>query len=194
MSSSSSRRVGPAPGSTEQVRTEEVARLVPVVYERLRRVARRHLKSQRAGHTLDSAALVHEVYLKLAMVEEGGGRWEDRKHFLATAILAMRTILVDHARRRQAQRRGGGDAHSPIEEVDESELMSQAEAERLLGIERALAHLAQSNAEAARLVEYRCFGDLTVEEAAAVLGMSYATARRRWDFAKAWLQREFAQA
>ena len=156
--------------------------LFPLVYDELRRLARRHLARERPGHTLDSVALVNEAYLKL--VDQDGVRLHDRAHFFAVSARAMRAILVDHARARNAAKRGGGAVALPLDEV--AELLSDEQAEHLELLDEGLAQLASVNAEATQVVECLYFGGLTLEETAAALGMSVATVRRRWTFATAW--------
>ena len=160
--------------------------IFPLVYGELRRLARRQLARERPGHTLDSVALVNEAYLKL--VDQQGVRAENRVHFFAVSARAMRSILVDYARARNAAKRGGGRAAVPLEEVEE--LLSDEQAEHLEALDESLARLASVNEEAARTVECLYFGGLTLEETAAALGLSVATVRRRWSFAKAWLGRD----
>jgi len=162
--------------------------LFPLVYDELRRLARRHLARERTGHTLDSVALVNEAYLKL--VEQDGVRLDGRAHFFGVSARAMRAILVDHARARNAAKRGGGGAVVPLDEV--AELLSDAQAEHVVQLDDELARLAEVNAEAARVVECLYFGGLTLDETAVALGLSVATVRRRWSFAKAWLGRALA--
>jgi RNA polymerase sigma factor (TIGR02999 family) len=160
--------------------------LFPLVYDELRRLARRQLQHERPGHTLDSVALVNEAYLKI--VDQDNVRWQSRAHFFAISARAMRTILVDYARARNAAKRGGGGAAISLNEVEE--LLSDEQAEHMAALDDALRHLAVVNAEASRVVECLYFGGLTLDETAAALGMSVATVRRRWSFAKAWLGRE----
>lgn len=157
--------------------------LFPLVYDELRRLARRHLARERPGHTLDSVALVNEAYLKL--VDQDGVRLQNRAHFFAVSARTMHSILVDHARARNAAKRGGGGVAVPLAEV--ADLLSDSQAERLEILDDALAHLSDVNAEARRVVECLYFGGLTLSETAMALDMSVATVRRRWSFAKAWL-------
>ena len=159
--------------------------LLPLVYDELRRLARRQLSRERPGHTLDSVALVNEAYLKL--VDQGSAHWQNRAHFFAVSARAMRAILVDYARARNAAKRGGGEAAVPLDEVEE--LLSDEQAEHLEALDEALTNLASVNEEASRTVECLYFGGLTLEETAVALGLSVATVRRRWSFAKAWLGR-----
>jgi RNA polymerase sigma factor (TIGR02999 family) len=159
--------------------------LLPLVYDELRRLARRQLSRERPGHTLDSVALVNEAYLKL--VDQGSVQWQNRAHFFAISARAMRAILVDYARARNAAKRGGGEAAVPLDEVEE--LLSDEQAEHVEALDEALAQLARVNEEASKIVECLYFGGLTLEETAEALGLSLATVRRRWSFAKAWLGR-----
>jgi len=159
--------------------------LFPLVYAELRRLARAQLARERPGHTLDSVALVNEAYLKL--VGQDGVRLQNRAHFFAVSARAMRAILVDHARARNAAKRGGGGVALPLDEV--AELLSDEQAEHVERLDDGLAQLAGVNEEATRVVECLYFGGLTLEETAEALGMSVATVRRRWSFAKAWLGR-----
>ena len=159
--------------------------LFPLVYDELRRLARAQLARERPGHTLDSVALVNEAYLKL--VGQDGVRLQNRAHLFAVSARAMRAILVDHARARNAAKRGGGGVAIPLDEV--AELLSDEQAEHVERLDDGLAQLAGVNEEATRVVECLYFGGLTLEETAVALGMSVATVRRRWSFAKAWLGR-----
>ena len=159
--------------------------LFPLVYDELRRLARRHLARERPGHTLDSVALVNEAYLKL--VDQDDVRLQNRAHFFAVSARAMRAILVDHARARNAAKRGGGGVAIPLDEI--AELLSDEQAEHLELLDEGLAQLASVNAEATQVVECLYFGGLTLAETAVALRMSVATVRRRWSFAKAWLGR-----
>ncbi|HEU6450267.1 MAG TPA: sigma-70 family RNA polymerase sigma factor [Gemmatimonadaceae bacterium] len=159
--------------------------LYPLVYGELRRLARSQLSRERPGHTLDSVALVNEAYLRL--VDQDDIRWQNRAHFFGVSARAMRAILVDHARARNAAKRGAGGVAVPLDEI--AELVSDEQAERVEQLDEALTRLAFINQEASRTVECLYFGGLTLEETAEALGMSVATVRRRWSFAKAWLGR-----
>jgi RNA polymerase sigma factor (TIGR02999 family) len=159
--------------------------LFPLVYGELRRLARRQLSRERPGHTLDSVALVNEAYLKL--VGQETMQWQNRAHFFAVSARAMRAILVDYARARNAAKRGGGEVAVPLDEV--AELLSDEQAEHVEALDEALQRLAEVNEEASKVVECLYFGGLTLEETSAALGLSVATVRRRWSFAKAWLGR-----
>ena len=159
--------------------------LVPLVYEELRRLAARYLRRERQAPTLQATMLVHEAYLRLLGDEKL--QWKDRAHFLGIAARSMRQILIERARARNAQKRGG-DQH-PITLNDE--LIGQRERSiDVLALEAALEQLDRLDPEQARLVELRFFGGLTVEEVAEVMGISPATVKRRWTFARAWLRRE----
>lgn len=159
--------------------------LFPLVYGELRRLARSQLSRERPGHTLDSVALVNEAYLKL--VGQDDVHWQNRAHFFGVSARAMRAILVDHARARNAAKRGGGGVAIPLDEV--AELLSDEQAEHVEQLDEALTRLAAINEEASRTVECLYFAGLTLEETAEALGLSVATVRRRWSFAKAWLGR-----
>ncbi|MGE0440502.1 MAG: sigma-70 family RNA polymerase sigma factor [Gemmatimonadales bacterium] len=160
-------------------------RLMPVLYDELRRIAHRHLGRQETGHTLTTTALVHEVYLKL--VDAARVRVRDRAHFFAMASRAMRQILIDHARGRLAIRRGGGQVALRL---DEAIPVSPQQADRLLALDDALERLERRDARRCRLVEYRYFAGLTLQETADVLGVSLATVKREWTVTRAWLNRE----
>lgn len=159
--------------------------LVPLVYAELRRIAARQLRAERGNHTLQPTALVNELYLRL--VDQRGVDWQNRAHFLGVAARVMRRILVDHARRHGARKRGDGIQAVPLEEA--SDLPASNEIP-ILALDQALARLEEVDHELARIVELRAFGGLTIEEAAHVLKVSPSTAKRDWRTAKAWLTRE----
>jgi RNA polymerase sigma factor (TIGR02999 family) len=159
--------------------------LVTLLHRELRAVARRLLRSEPAGHTLQATALVHEAYLKL--VDQRRVSWRDRAHFLAVAAGIMRRILVDGARRRHAQRRGG--LAQRVELDDELPAFAGHDAQDVLEVDQALTELARLDPGLARVVELRYFGGLSVEEAAEALGVSRATLHRDWAMARAWLHR-----
>jgi RNA polymerase sigma factor (TIGR02999 family) len=167
-------------------------RLLPLVYDELSGLARRKLRFERAGHTFDTTALVHEAYLKL--VDQTRVQWQDRHHFFAIASEAMRRILVDYAKRRRADKRGGGASHVPLDAIAEPAVgpLSDAQATELIALDDALARLAAFNADGARIVQYRFFGGLSTGEVADVMGTSERTVRRAWTMARAWLRRELA--
>ena len=163
-------------------------RLIPLVYDGLHRIAERHLRNERSGHTLQPTAIVNEAYLKL--VDAPVGNWQNRVHFFAVASRVMRQILVDYARRRAAQKRGGGHASCLVQ----SEAVTAARGIDLIAVDDALGKLAALDPEQGRIVELRFFGGLTVEETATALDVSPATVNRKWVSARAWLHRELASA
>jgi RNA polymerase sigma factor (TIGR02999 family) len=166
-------------------RRDALDRLVPIVYDELRRIAHGQLRRERAGHTLNTTALVHEAYLRLLNVQQV--QWLDRAHFFATAARVMRRVLIDYARARQREKRGGGAV--PVSLTDALDLPT-APPDDLLELDEALTRLEALGERQYRVVECRCFGGLSVEETAAVLGVSAATVKRDWTFARAWLNRE----
>jgi RNA polymerase sigma factor (TIGR02999 family) len=163
--------------------------LLPLVYEELRRLAASYLDHEKPGQTLQPTALVHEAYLRL-VGNDGDARWNGRAHFLATAALAMRHILIDNARRKRRDKHGGD--HQRVELKDQADA-KQDEAERLLALDEALTRLGTTDALAAELVQLHTFGGLSVEDAGQHLGLSRAAAYRQWAFARAWLRCELAQ-
>jgi RNA polymerase sigma-70 factor, ECF subfamily len=165
-----------------------VNQLIPVVYEELRRLAKRHMARQRKGHTLQTADLVSEAYLKLVNVKEAG--WKDRIHFFAVASQAMRSVLVDYARRRGYAKRGGNPIRVSLSEADQAAEEKSAE---VIAIDEALGRLAALDPRKSRVVELRYFGGLTVEESAELLGVSSKTIDREWRWARAWLHRELGE-
>jgi RNA polymerase sigma factor (TIGR02999 family) len=160
-------------------------RLLPLVYAELRRIAARQLRNERGNHTLQPTALVHEVYLRL--VDQRSVDWRNRAHFFGVAAEVMRRILVDHARRHSADKRGDGVPAVSLEAASE---VVAADGVPILALDLALQRLAEFDRSLARIVELRAFGGLTIEEAACVLDMSPSTAKREWRTAKAWLGRE----
>jgi RNA polymerase sigma-70 factor, ECF subfamily len=157
-------------------------RLVPLLYAELRAIAGRHMRGERAGHTLQPTALVHEAFVRL--VDQRRTPWQNRAHFLAVAARTMRRILVDHARRHRAGKRDGGRRVTLQEN-----LALDTAAVDVLELDEALEALRQLDERAHRVVELRFFGGLEVTEVAAVLGVSEPTVKRDWRFAKAWLAR-----
>jgi RNA polymerase sigma factor (TIGR02999 family) len=157
--------------------------VVPLVYQDLRRAARQQLRRIRGGDTLNTTGLVHEAYLRL--VDQTRATFQDRGHFLAASAIAMRHILIDHARTRQRQKRGGG--QTP-ETLDERALAVSADADRLLAIDRALEQLGAIDPRLVRLVECRFFAGLSEEETAQALAVSLRTVQRDWLKARAWLR------
>ena len=164
-------------------------RLLPLVYDDLRRVARSQLRRLRVGETLDTTSLVHEAYLRL--VDQTRADWQNRGHFFAVSAVAMRQILIDHARERSRLKRGGGLQRAPL---DEAGLAVEADAERLLDIDRALEALRAVDPRLARNVECRYFAGLSEQETADALGVSLRTAQRDWLKARAWLRAALGDA
>ena len=157
-------------------------RLIPLVHQELRRLAHHYLKGERPGHTLQTTALVNEAYLKL--VDHKGMRWQNRAHFFAVAAQAMRRILVDYARTRDALKRGGGLSVLPL---DEAATVADTQAANLLALNDALDQLAAMDERKSRIVVLRYFGGMSVDETAEVVGVSPATVMREWSSAKTWL-------
>lgn len=164
-------------------------RLVPLIYDDLHRIARRHLRRGRPGQTLNTTGLVHEVYLK--MIDPSRIDWQNRAHFLAVSARAMRQVIVSHARRRSADKRGGG---ALAVTLDEGQIAIDEQAEGLLALDQALSRLAQRNERLARVVECRFFAGLSEEETAEALSVSLRTAQRDWLRARAWLREELGAA
>ena len=163
--------------------TTALEQLLPLVYAELRRIAARQLRRERAEHTLQPTALVHEVYLRL--VDQRHADWQNRAHFLGVAARIMRRILVDHARRHAAGKRGGG---VRCVSIDDAQEVAAAGEMPIVALDHALSRLQEMDPDLARIVELRAFGGLTIEEAAHVLGVSPSTAKRGWRTAKAWLK------
>lgn len=157
-------------------------KLLPLVYEELRRAATHRMARQPAGHTLQATALVHEAFLRL--VGNADHTWENRRHFFAAASEAMRHILVDRARRKAAVRHGGGQVRLQLDEVL---IAAEAAGEQVLVMNEALERLAAHDAAAAELVKLRFFAGFTLAQAAELLGVSERTAKRLWSYARAWL-------
>jgi RNA polymerase sigma factor (TIGR02999 family) len=162
-----------------------VNELAPQLYQDLRRIAHRRMAGERDGHTFSTTDLVHEAYLKLVRLDRI--RWEGRSHFLALAAQAMRNILVDHALRRNADKRGGGG-----QRVDLAEEMGAAAGPDLLLLDRAMRRLEAIDARQSQVVECRVFAGMSVDETADALGVSPASIKRDWSLARAWLNRELA--
>ena len=163
---------------------------LPVVYAELRRLAHHYLRQERAGHTLQATALVHEVYLRLA--PQGGDHWDDRSRFVGIAAHLMRQVLVDYARGRHREKRGGKDQRRvPLNEA--VALIDPCECDRWEALDAALDRLAALSPRQTQVVELRYFGGLTIEETATVLAVSEKTIKRDWAAARAWLRRELSQ-
>jgi len=163
-------------------------KLMPLIDAELRRLAHRYMTRERAGHTLQTTALVNEAFLRL--VNRKNLQWQNRAHFFGIAAQLMRTILVDHARSHASAKRGGGARNL---ELDEAMVVSQQKASEVIALDDALNQLALLDPQQSRIVELRFFGGLTVEEAAEVLQVSPATIKREWSTAKAWLYHELAK-
>jgi len=159
-------------------------RLVPIVYEELRRLAHHYMRNEREGHTLQTTALVNEVYLRLAGID--GMRWRDRAHFFAMAATLMRRVLVDYARQRGRDKRGGGIS---VTSLDENGIAAQPAVD-IVALDAALERLAAVDPQQSRVVELRFFAGLSVKETAEALGISPATVKRDWATAKLWLYTE----
>ncbi|MEK6405374.1 MAG: sigma-70 family RNA polymerase sigma factor [Acidobacteriota bacterium] len=159
-------------------------KLVPVVYQELRRLAAYHMRRERPGHTLQTSALVNEAYMRL--VDYRDMRWQSRAHFFAVAAQAMRRILVEHARKRHFAKRGGGALKVSF---DEAAIVSQDQSAELVALDDALTSLEALDPRKSRIVELRYIGGLNIEETAEVLDISPATVQREWRAAKAWLYR-----
>lgn len=162
--------------------------LMPVVYDELHRLAQHYLRGERADHSLQTTALVNEAYLRLVNVQNV--QWQDRAHFFAISSRLIRQILVDRARRRGYQKRGGGVRHV---ELEESAVVDPVRDGDLMALDEALEALAEFDERKSRVVELRYFGGLTIEEAAAVLEVSPDTVRRDWRLAKSWLRKHLSE-
>ena len=181
----------PSPKSISQLLTEwrdgdetAVNRLIPLVYEELRRLAHHYLRLERPGHSLQTTDLINEAYLRL--VDHRGMRWQNRAHFYAVSAQAMRRILVDHARSRSCAKRGGGERRVELDEVADP---AQQKAIEMIMLDDALTKLSALDQRKSKIVELRYFGGLSVEETAEVLGISPVTVMREWSTAKGWLLR-----
>jgi RNA polymerase sigma factor (TIGR02999 family) len=164
---------------------EALNKLIPLVYDELHKLARRHLRRERSDHTLQTTALVHEAYLKL--IDQREANWENRVQFFAVAAQLMRRILVDYARRHRASKRGG-DVYKLS--LDEALVPFEEKDAELLVLDEALDRLATIDLQQSRVVELRVFAGLTLEETAQALNISPRTVRREWSMAKAWLHRQ----
>jgi len=170
---------------------QEVAgQLVPLIYDELRRIAGAQMRRERAGHTLQATAVVHEAYLRLAGEQEI--QWQSRAHFFAIAARAMRQVLLDYARQRHAGKRGGEGAQKV--EIDVDLLAGANRIEDIVAIDEVVTRLSELDQQQGRIVELRFFGGLSVEETAEAMGISDSTVKREWRLAKAWLHRELAAA
>lgn len=163
--------------------------LMTAVYDELRRIAARQLRREARGESLSPTAIVHDVYLRL--VDQSRAQWQSRGHFFAIASQAVRRILVDHARARLAQKRGGGAVYVTL---SESETPAPEEAVDVAALDAALTRLSAIDERQGRLVELRFFGGLSIEETAEAMNISAATVKREWRFARSWLWRELSRA
>jgi RNA polymerase sigma factor (TIGR02999 family) len=159
--------------------------LLPLVYEELRRLAHRHMRRERHGHTLQTSALVHEAFIRL--VDQKNVEWESRSHFFAIASEMMRRILVDYARRRGNLKRGGDTQQVPLENTL---IVSEERSAEVIALDEALRELSSFDPRKGQIVELRFFGGLSIEETADVLGISPGTVMRDWTLAKAWLRKQ----
>jgi RNA polymerase sigma factor (TIGR02999 family) len=172
-------------GPNDLTRERDLQELFPLLYAELRNLARHRLSAEPAGQTIQPTALVHEAFLRLSA--SGGQRWKSRAYFFAAAAEAMRRILIDRARAKQADRRGSAPARV---ELDEWDAATPEGDESLLALDAALEKLSAKDSEKAQLVKLKFFAGLTTEQAAEMLQISEATAKRSWAFARAWLARE----
>ena len=167
---------------------QALAELVPVVYDELRRLAAYYLRRERSDHTLQATALVHEAYLRL--VDQRHVDWKNRNHFFGVAAQLMRRVLLMHAREHRAAKRGSG---AQKVSLDETAILSPAQSDELVYLDELLTRLAALDPQQARVVEYRFFAGLSVEETAELMNISTATVKRDWAMAKAWLAREMGR-
>jgi RNA polymerase sigma-70 factor (ECF subfamily) len=163
--------------------------LLPLVYDELHRQAACYLRRERVGHTLQTTALIHEAYLRLT--DQRDVRWQSRTHFFAIAAQMMRRVLIDYARAKHREKRGGGDVRLPFDTA--IVVAADEHSVDLMALDQALKRLAELDEQQARVVELRYFGGLSLEETAEVLHISRATTARDWDVAKAWLRRELTR-
>lgn len=161
--------------------------LMPRIYDELRRLARAHLRRERASHTLQPTALVHEVFLRL--VDQSPVNWQSRAHFFGAAARLMRQILINHAEARRAAKRGGDAERISLSDVDHSTVKQEID---LIALNEALKKLERIDPQQGRIVEMRYFSGLTIEEVAEALGVAPATVKREWSAARAWLRRELS--
>ena len=166
---------------------EALDKLLPLVYTELRRIANNYLHKERSDHTLQPTALVHEAYLRLI---DQNVSWQNRAHFFGVAAEMMRRILIDHARKHQAQKRGSGGIKLALDEAID---VADERASDLIALDEALKALAEFDPQKSRIVELRFFGGLSIEETAEVLGIGTATVIRQWRLAKAWLYDEVSK-
>ena len=175
-------------GEAQQGNAQAVQKLLPLAYEQLRALAHKHMAGERAGHTLQATALVHEVYLKL--LQGGAAPWQSRKQFFFAAAEAMRRILIDHARARAGLKRGGGRKRVPLGGID---VATDEQMPEILALDEAVSRLEKVSPDVAAVVRLRFYAGLSVEETAEVLGVSPRTVKREWTYARARLFRELSQ-
>ena len=166
---------------------ESLDKLMPAIYDELRRQAAHYLRQERPGHTLQTTALIHEAYVRL--VDQRNVQWQNRAHFFGIAAQMMRRILVDHARTKKRAKRGGSDIKVSL---DDAAVAVKGQDLDVVAVDEALNRLAKIDEQQSRVVELRFFRGLTVEETAEVMGISPATVKRDWSMAKAWLHRELS--
>lgn len=174
--------------AVEAGRPDAWDRLLPVVYDELKKLAGGQLRRERSGHTMQPTALVHECFMRLA--GEEGPHWESRTHFFGAAANVMRRVLVDHARARLAQKRGGALERTHREDLDDALVSFEERSTDLLALDEALTRLSSIDAEQSRIVELRFFGGLSTDETASFLNISPSSVDRAWRVARAWLMRE----
>lgn len=159
--------------------------LMPLLYDELRALAHQYMRAERPDHTLQTTALVHEAYLRLGGEKEAG--WESKGHFMRVAARAMRRILIDHARRKRSDKKGGKRGREPLDKA--AEIMEESCFD-LIGVDSALNRLYEIDVQMGQVVEYRFFGGLTIEETAQAMGISQSTVKSEWMLAKAWLKHQ----
>ena len=173
---------------------EAVNKLLPLVYDEMRNIARQKLRFERDGHTLDTTALVHEAYFKL--IDHEKVEWQSRAHFLGVAALAMKRILINYAEQRNAIKRGGEFSRVEADELADpnNPWMTDSKAEEILALNQSLERMKEFNPRGSRVVEYHFFGGLTWKEISEIMGIAVITVRRAWTAAQLWLKRELDSA
>jgi len=167
--------------------SQAAAQLLPLVYQQLRSLAQARMRSEKKGHTLQATALVHEAYLRLVGNDSGG--WTTRAQFFRAAAEAMRRILIEHARHRNREKRGGGRQRQPIDVVD---LAHESHSDNILELDAAITRLGERDPRMAEIVRFRFYGGLSIQEVAAALELSERTVEREWTFARAWLYEQLS--
>lgn len=175
--------------ASSEGRREGMDALIPLIYEELKRQARRYLRRERIGHTLQTTALVNEAYLKL--IDQRSVEWQNRAHFFGVAAQMMRRILVDHARERHRQKRGGAAENLPLDEA--LNIAADGRDLDLLSLDDALNRLAEIDEMQARIVELKYFSGMSIADTAEVVGLSATTVKQNWNMAKAWLHHELTR-